>query len=119
MNPHTRAMIAAAAYAFISGQKVAGLHDHASGRDLQIAAEARKGQLQGYDGDRAVQFGGALPELFDAGDRTFVSIDINGTKVSGYDRKSAHAYAAQVSDQRVQLYDYGPGTWFTYDIQVA
>ncbi len=119
MNPHTRAMVAASAYAFISGQKVAGLHDHSSGRDLQIAAEARSGQLQGYDGDRGAQFGGALPELYDVGEQAYVSLEINGAKASGYDRKSAHAYTAQVSELRVQLYDYGPGAWFTFDIQVA
>lgn len=119
MQPHTRAMIAAAAYAYLSGQKVAGIHDHSSGRDLQVAAEARGGQLQGYDGDRRAQFGGALPELFDAGEQAFVSFEINGAKASGYDRKSAHAWSAQVSELRVQLYDYGPGAWFTFDIQVA
>lgn len=112
-------MIAAAVYAFLSGQKVAGMHDHASGRDLQIAAEARGGQLQGYDGDRKAQFGGALPELYDAGDRTFVSLAIEGTKASGFDRRSSTAYAAQASELRVQLYDYGVGAWFTFDIQVA
>jgi hypothetical protein len=119
MKPHTRAMIAAAAYAFMSGQKVAGLHDHASGRDLQIAAEARGGQLQGYDGDRGTQFGGALPELYDVGEQAFVSLEINGTKATGYDRRSSNAYAAQVSEGRVQLYDYGQGAWFAFDIQVA
>ena len=119
MQPHTRAMIAAAAYAYTSGQKVAGLHDHASGRDLQIAAEARGGQLQGYDGDRGTQFGGALPELFDAGEQAYVSLEINGSEASGYDRRSSNAYTAQVSAGRVQLYDYGQGAWFTFDIQVA
>ena len=119
MQPHTRAMIAAAAYAYASGQKVAGIHDHSSGRDLLIAAESRGGQLQGYDGDRRVQFGGALPELFDAGEQAFVSFEINGAKASGFDRKSAHAWSAQVSELRVQVYDYGPAAWFNYDIQVA
>lgn len=119
MHPHTRAMIAAATYAFTSGQKVAGMHDHASGRDLRIAAEARGGQLQGYDGDRGTQFGGALPELFDAGDQAYVSLEINGSEASGYDRRSSNAYTAQVSAGRVQLYDYGQGAWFTFDIQVA
>jgi hypothetical protein len=112
-------MIAAAAYAFISGQKVAGMHDHASGRDLQIAAESRGNQLQGYDGDRSVQFGGTLPELFDAGDGTFVSLEIDGQKVRGFDRGSSGSYTAQVSEQRVQLYDYSQAAWFAFSIQIA
>lgn len=119
MVPHTRAMVAAAAYAFIAGRKVAGVHDHSSGRDLRIAAESRGDQLQGFDGDRAVKFGGTLPELYDAGDQTFVSFEIDGAKARGYDRGSSSSYAAQVTDRLVQLYDYSQGTWFAFDIQVV
>ena len=119
MVPHTRAMIAAAAYAFIAGKKVAGMHDHASGRDLQIAAESRDNQLQGYDGDRAVKFGGTLPELFDAGSGNFVSLEIDGMKARGFDRGTSGSYAAEVSDRRVQLYDYSQAAWFAFSIQVA
>ena len=119
MLPHTRAMVAAAAYAFIVGKKVAGIHDHWSGQDLQIAAECRGNQLQGFDGDRSVKFGGTLPELYDAGDKTFVSLEIAGSKVRGYDRGSSSSYAGQVSDELVQLYDYSYSEWFAFDIQVA
>jgi hypothetical protein len=119
MVPHTRAMIAAAAYAFVTGKKVAGVHDHASGRDLRIAAESRGDRLQGFDGDRAAKFGGTLPELYDAGDKTFVSFEIDGAKVRGYDRGSSSSYAAQVTDRLVQLYDYSQSAWFAFDIQVV
>jgi hypothetical protein len=119
MLPHTRAIIAAAVYAFTSGKKVAGLHDHASGRDLQIAAESRGHHLQGFDGDRSVQFGGTLPELFDAGEGSFVSLEISGANARGFDRGSSGSYAAQVSDSRVQLYDYSLATWFTFSIQTV
>lgn len=119
MLPHTRAMIAAAAYAFITRQKVAGMHDHATGRDLQIAAESRGNHLQGFDGDRSVQFGGTLPELFDAGSGGFVSLEISGPNARGFDRGSAGSYAAQVSDSRVQVYDYSQSAWFTFSVQVA
>jgi hypothetical protein len=111
MLPHTRAMIAAAAYAYITGKKAA--------RDLQIAAESRGQHLQGFDGDRAAQFGGTLPELFDAGSGTFVTLEISGANARGFDRGSSGSYAAQVSDSRVQLYDYIQGVWFTFSIQVA
>lgn len=119
MLPHTRAMVAAAAYAFIAGKKVAGVHDHASGRDLRIAAECRGNRLQGFDGDRLVKFGGTLPELYDAGDRTFVSLEIDGAKARGHDRGSAGAYAAEVTDRLVQLYDYSQSAWFAFGIQVV
>lgn len=119
MAPHTRAMVAAAAYAFISGRKVAGIHDHWSGQDLEIAAEARGKHLQGYDGDRRAQFAVTLPELYDAGDNNFVSLEIGGSKARGYDRASASHYEADVSGQQVQLYDYSQSAWFAFDIQVA
>ena len=119
MFPHTRAMVAAAAYAFIVGKKVAGIHDHWSGQDLQIAAECRGSQLQGFDGDRSVKFGGTLPEIYDAGDKAFVSLEIAGSKVRGYDRGSSSSYAAEVSERLVQLYDYSQSAWFAFAIQVS
>ena len=119
MAPHTRAMVAAAAYAFVSGRKVAGIHDHWSGQDLEIAAEARGQYLQGYDGDRGAQFAATLPELYDAGDNNFVSLELAGAKARGYDRASDSHFAAEVSGVQVQLYDYSQGGWFAFDVQVA
>ena len=112
-------MIAAAAFAFITGHKVAGMHDHFSGKDLRIAAERRGNQLQGYDGDRGAGFGGQLPDLFDAGAQSFVSLEIDGAKAQGFDHASATAYTAQVEDRRVQVFDYGENAWFTFDMVVA
>ena len=71
MSPQTRAMVAAAAHAFIYGKKVAGVHDHSTEQDLQIAAETRGDRLQGFDGDRSARFGGTLPELYDAGEDAY------------------------------------------------
>jgi hypothetical protein len=80
MSPHTRAIVAAAAYAFMFGKKVAGGHDHASGRDLQIAAETQGDRLQGFDGDRQAKFNGTPSELYDAGDKAFISLEIDGLR---------------------------------------
>lgn len=117
MYPHTRAMVAAAAFAFVTGKKVAGIYDHSTGRDLRIAAECRGERLQGFDGDRAVKFGGTLPELYDAGDKTFVTCEIDGTRVQGYDRHSSSSYVAHVTNGLVQVYDHSRSAWFAYDIQ--
>lgn len=119
MHPHTRALVAASAHAFIIGRKVAGLYDHAAGRHLRIAAESRGNRLQGVDGDRSAMFGGTLPELFDQGDKLFVSLEIDGTTARGYDRGSASAYVAEVSDRLVQLYDHGEQAWFAFDVQTV
>jgi sugar phosphate isomerase/epimerase len=119
MFPHTRAMVAAAAHAFIVGKKVAGVYDHAAGRHVRIAAECRGEHLQGFDGDRQVKFGGTLPELYDSGDRIFVTLEIDGTKARGYDRGSSSAYTAEVTERVVQLYDHGQSAWFAFDVQVV
>lgn len=119
LRPHTRAMIAAAAHALIIGKKVAGLYDHSAGRHLRIAAEARGQSLQGYDGDRDARFGGTLPELYDAGDKAQISLEIDGATVRGFDRSSSGHYSANVSDRQVQLFDHAENAWFAYDIQVG
>lgn len=119
MFPHTRAMVAAAAYAFIFDQKVAGVHDHATGRDLRIAAEARGDRLQGVDADRSAKFGGTRFELHDAGDGSFVSLEIDGLTARGYDRGSAGHYSLSATDRMVQLYDHAEGAWFAFSIQLA
>lgn len=119
MSPHTRALVAAAAYAFIAGKKVAGVHDHVAGLDLEIAAEARGGRLQGMDGTRSAKFGGRLPELYDAGDDAFISLEIEGATGRGYDRGSQSHYSLTVTDQVVQLYDHAASAWFAFSIQSA
>ncbi|GGC15032.1 hypothetical protein GCM10011494_37330 [Novosphingobium endophyticum] len=119
MLPHTRAMVAAAAHAFMFGKKIAGVHDHGSGQDLQIAAEARGDRLQGFDGDRSASFTGTSSEIYDAGDNAFISLAIDGLKAQGYDRGSSSHYSLSVTDQIVRLYDHAAGSWFAFSIQVA
>ncbi|MFC3213965.1 MULTISPECIES: hypothetical protein [Novosphingobium] len=117
MQPHTRSLIAASAFAVVTGRKVAGLFDHALGGDRRIAAECRDGRLQGIDGDRGAKFGGTLPEIFDAVDKAFISLEEDGQGVRGYDRGSATFYTARVADGLVQVYDHGADAWFAYDVQ--
>lgn len=117
MHPHTRAVVAASAYAFMTRRKVAGVHDHDRKQDLRIAAEARGEQLQGYDGDRAVRFGGAVTELYDAGNGAFVSIEIDGMTAQGYDRDSSSHYSLTLAGEMVQLYDHAEQAWFAFSIQ--
>jgi len=119
MRPHTRAMIAASAHAFVTGRKVAGIYDHAAGRHLRIAAECRGEHLQGFDGDRSAKFGGTLPELYDVADKAFISLELDGATARGHDRGSSTSYEARVTERAVQLYDHGQGAWFAFDVQVA
>lgn len=119
MHAHTRALVAASAYAILSGGKAAGLYDHAADRHLRIAAESRGNRLQAYDGERAVAFGGTLPELYDAGDKAFVSLTLEGATARGYDRATASFYEATVTDRLVELFDHGEGAWFAFTIQIA
>ncbi|MBU6267750.1 MAG: hypothetical protein KGN34_09430 [Sphingomonadales bacterium] len=117
MKPHTRAMIAATAFALVTGKAVAGVRDHAGGCDRRIAAEARGNRVQGYDGDRAARFGGTLPEVHDEGDRAFVAFEVSGSKVTGFDRGSSTHFEAVVADGMVQVYDHAEQAWFAYDLQ--
>ncbi len=119
MLPHIRAMIAASVCAFLLGRKVAGLYDHQAGRHLRVAAESQGEHLQGYDGERGTRFGGTLPELYDAGDGVFVSLEIAGDTAQGYDRGSGGFYTARLADRTVQLFDHIAGSWFAYTVQTA
>ena len=119
MQPHTRALIAAAAHAVISGRKVAGIYDYTASEHLRIAAQCRDNRVQCADGERSVMFGGTLPELYDEGDKTFVSLAVDGAKAHGYDRASESHYVAEVTDLRIQLYDHKQESWFAYEVQIA
>jgi hypothetical protein len=116
MQAHTRALVAASAYAVITGKKVAGIFDHTANEQLQIAAECRGIELKGADGDRSVVFGGTLPELYDDGDRAFISLEVDGATARGYDRGSQGHYVAQVSDRLIQLYDHRQSAWFAFEV---
>src|SRR5262249_39136690 len=107
MHSHTPPLIAASAHAIIIGQMVAGIYDPARDRHLRIAAECRGNRLQGLDGDRSAKFGGTLPEIYDEGTGAFVSLEVEGATARGYDRSSAGAYEARVTERQVQLYDHG------------
>lgn len=117
MHAHTRAIAAATAFTVITGKKVAGVYDHTTGLDLRIAAECKGQQVQGHDGSRNVKFGGTLPEIFDAGDQTFLSCTIDGTTAQGYDRATETAYNVRITDGAVQIFDHGVKAWFAYDMQ--
>lgn len=119
MLAHTRAMIAAASFAVLTGKTVGGLYDHAEARDRRIAAQSRENRVQGHDGDRDARFGGTLPEIRDAADGVFVTLEIEGGKARGYDRGTGTFYEVQVTDGLVQLYDHGAAAWFSYDVQDA
>ncbi len=116
MQAHTRALVAASAYAVITGKKVAGIFDHTAHEQLQIAVECRGTELQGADGERAVAFGGTLPELYDDGDKAFISLEVDGAKAWGYDRGSQGHYAAEVSDRLIQIYDHSHSAWFAFEV---
>lgn len=118
MLPHRRAVIAAAAHALATGHKVAGLYDHAAGRHLRIAAEAQGEHLQGFDGDRAAKFGGSLPELYDAGDRAYTSLELDGLTARGYDRVSSSHYSLTIDGRVIQLYDHDENAWFAFEAQL-
>lgn len=112
-------MIAASAHALVTGRKVAGLHDHATGRHLRIAAESRGEHLQGLDDDRQARFGGTLPELRDAASGAQLHMALRGSTALGYDRRSATHFTANVSERQVQLYDHGRADWSTFDVQLV
>jgi len=117
MQPHTRALIAACAFAVIAGRKVAGIYDHTAGEHLRIAAECRGDRVMAADGERAVTFGGTLPQFYDAGDRAYVTMEVAGTTASGFDHGSAGHYQADVTGPVIQLYDYTAAAWFAYTVQ--
>ncbi|WP_312488979.1 hypothetical protein [Sphingomonas sp.] len=119
MQPHIRAIIAASAHALVTGKKVAGLYDHLAARHLKIAAEARGGHLQGFDGDRASKFGGTLPELQDIGAGAQIHMEMEDGGVRGYDRSTSSHFNAKVDDTLVRLYDHADGAWFSFTVQVA
>ncbi|WP_237392265.1 hypothetical protein [Aurantiacibacter rhizosphaerae] len=112
-------MVAAAAHAFICGRKIVGVHDHEFGKDMRIAAEAQGERLQGFDGDRAAKFDGSSSEIYDAVDDAFVSLEIDGLKAHGYDRRTSSHYTLSVLGRVVQLYDHASRSWFAYTIQVG
>jgi hypothetical protein len=119
MKPHVRAMVAAATFAAVTGRKVAGVYDHATGQDRRIAAECRGDRLQGFDGDRSAGFGGTLPEIYCTEEVTFVSLVRSDAGATGHDRGSGTSFEARVADGMVQVYDHGEAAWFSYDMQDA
>lgn len=120
MQAHTRALIAAATFAFVTQKKVAGLYDHTQGRDLRVAAESRGDQVQGVDAERGGKFGGTLPEILDAKTAIYISMERDGEHgFKGYDRASKTFFTARVEGGVVQVFDHTAETWHAFDVQDA
>ncbi|MBH0114899.1 hypothetical protein I5E68_18280 [Novosphingobium sp. YJ-S2-02] len=119
LAPHTRAIVAATAFALVTGKKVAGLYDHTAARDLRVAAEARDNAVQGVDAESGTKFGGTLPDILVAKERTWISFALENGEVTGYDRASATHFTARVENGAVQVYDHAGATWFAYEVQDA
>lgn len=119
MQPATRSLIAATAYAVTTGKKVAAIYDHAADRHRRIAAECRADRVQALDGDRETRFGGTLPELYDEASAAFISLEADSATARGYDRGSGGFYTAEMTGPQVQVYDHNEGAWFAFDVQVA
>ncbi|WP_230483008.1 hypothetical protein [Sphingomonas sp. Leaf21] len=117
MQPETRAIVAAASHAFVTGRKVAGIYDQTADRHLLIAAEARGEHLQGLDGDRNVKFGGTLPELRETGSGAAIYMEVGEDGAKGFDRSTSGHFTCRIEDQVAQLYDHAIGAWFSYVVQ--
>ena len=115
MKPHTRAMIAAASFAVLTGKKVAGLYDHTTGQDLRIAAEARGDSVQGFDGDRAAKFGGTLPEIHDAADQALSRAPATAPHARPRPRLVNRLHRARRQQRRASLRSR-QNHWFSYDV---
>lgn len=116
MQEHARMMIAAAAYAAITGKKVSSVYSYKAGSYQNIEAKFDGSKISAYDYARGAHFDGTLGSLYDYGDRAHVEMKINGNKAEGYHYGSSHFYEATVSGSSIEVYDYGDAGWFNYSI---
>jgi hypothetical protein len=119
VDPHKRAIVAAAVYSIVTGRRVAGVNDQAAGRHLWIAAECLGDRVHIYDGERRAWFGGTLPELCDHDGDAFLSLTRDGATIHARDWTAAGSCTATADDRTVLIFDVDEQVSFAFAIQMA
>jgi hypothetical protein len=93
MNPRLRACIANLA-ARLSGQSVnSSVYDHTQGKHIHISGTASGGSVNLYEHERGAHVTGSPSNLYDHGEGAHISLNVQGTQLSGYDHGSGHHYS--------------------------
>jgi hypothetical protein len=116
VQEHSRSVIAAVAYAVISGKSVSSIYSHSEGSWRTVEARCSNGNISAYDFSRSSHFDGNLPNLYDYADSSHVEMNINGTKANGYHYGSSSFYEVSVNGNSVEFYDYESGGWASYSV---
>ncbi len=116
MQEYARAMIAAAAYAAITGEDVASIYSYSTSLYRNLEASFADGQIRGFDYLRNARFEGVPANLFDYRDRAYVGMTIAGGAAEGFHHGAGHHYRAELRGNVIAFYDYGAGSWFNYAV---
>lgn len=116
MNPGTRACVAYVAGRVISGSGGSHVYDYSQSKHISIGGSINGNSVGVYDYDRGCHFSGTLPQLYDYGTSAHVSIQVNGTQLTGYDYGSGHHFSGTVNGSSISIYDHGESQHFSYSL---
>lgn len=116
MHPNSRACVAYVAAALISERQASSVYDYSRSRQISISGSVDELQVAIYDYDRGCHFSGSLPNLYDYGRSSHISLNINGNQFTGYDYGDSHHFSGIVNANSVSIYDYRESSHFSYSV---
>ena len=99
---------------FISGKAGNNLFDMSRARYLNLSGSIEGAQVNVFDFERKCRFTGTLPSLFDYGSNSRITLEIEGSRFSGFDLRAAHLFAGSMEDNQIKLFDYGVSRKYSY-----
>jgi hypothetical protein len=118
VSPALRACVAYVAGRLISGRETLSVYDGAQGRTIYLTGTVGPAGVRVFDFDRHCFFEGSGAQgrfqLFHHGERHYVSLNLEGTRFSGFDHGSTFFFRGAAQPAGIALWDQETNSFFNY-----
>ncbi len=116
MHPHIRAGMAYIAAALASGKAGMGVFDYACCKSYAFSGSVNHNYVSVLDHHRHCYITGHPEQLYDQGQKVFISIILSSTHFTGYDFCDSRPFSGHVDGSTVTFHEQDSMTRFCYRI---
>lgn len=116
MQHEARALVAAAAFAVFTGERVNGVKDQRTGRMLAITASCEDDRVKATDVAQGGSLDGTLPGLFDHRSGSHIDMKRGETSIDGFHYVAFAYYRVIFKGRLAEMFDFGDDSWSAFTI---
>ncbi len=115
MNSNSRACVAYIA-ANLCGANASSVYDYSRSKTISISGSVDSNNVHIYDYDRGCHVSGSPNNLYDYGNKRYITLTMHNSKFSGYDYHTRSHYSGRVNGNSVSIYDYETSSYYSYRV---